>query len=642
MSKLGKFAKSDFTKCKICRLLYRSPISLPCLHSACEKCFKKQATNNSGEYSFTCPQCNETASLKDIKRDVFVGNITEVAYCNVNESRTCGHCKYRGGNNRCVQCRMHLCQDCTDAHLDNAKTRKHKIFPYADIREGYHDKDIRTNQLIECDKHTDQSLGHFCEDCTTIFCAVCLKEDHADHQTLTIKESSKYENILRQQRDSVNGRLTNLSNYRQYLQDYADEIETMKGNTVNDIEAQADALKALIDRRKEKLIDGVNTICENEKKGLASKIDSFESTISSINGVDSSLEILFQYGRPEEILSIYKDIMLRTEFFKNVQMEGIASKTHVKLQKGIIKQEVLEEMLGEVEVFQSSQDSLAMTGDQGITLGTTYNVQPDLILAFDPKIDTDENDPIPIAIDTNKHGEFVVLDSANKKIKTFNPEGEFLHEFTTTAKQPYDITVLPNAHIAVSDLDSNDKIKLYSREGEYQRSIKGEYQGPKGIACTTDGLVAVVNSSEQEITTHRVKDGEVVTTIEGKDDFGFDIVQEADRLCITKTNNLVLLDRQKPHVKVYSMEGKCLNQFNQSSQKVLGQPAGICVDGVGCIYISDHKHHQVVELRPDGSFVRVLLDKHSGLWQPLALTVTKAGLLAVTQQIGSVRLFKYK
>lgn len=143
--------KSELLRCALCKGRTWDPITLHCLHSLCNKCFKvkvkeqqKENCDNNKDVMLDCPSCNyqTSGSLKtDIKiylaAPQAVKSLLDIEYG--LDSPVCVSCKNRGKTTQsmfwCLDCIDHFCGECFDFHSSLPVLDKHNTCSLAEVKK---------------------------------------------------------------------------------------------------------------------------------------------------------------------------------------------------------------------------------------------------------------------------------------------------------------------------------------------------------------------------------------------------------------------------------------------------------------------------------------------------------------------------
>lgn len=252
-----------------------------------------------------------------------------------------------------------------------------------------------------------------------------------------------------------------------------------------------------------------------------------------------------------------------------------------------------------------------------------------------------KNRPTGIAISAN--GDYIVADNADKLVKVFNKMGQLKVDFGLgVLKQPWDVTILSNGNIAVTDPGVPD-IKIFSIRGEFVKSFAcaSSLKQPFGLHPDKDGHVLVTSKGDDAVFVCD-NEGSLLHTIKPKAD---DQSTEGPLLncpvyvCTDKADNVIVSDSVSRSVVGMSRDGRLLFKYTLESG---GIPQGIEVDSSGNILVADSKNEQLLLLSAQGTFMQTLLTSKQGLEKPTAVTVNPEQHLVVAEgTTGEIKTYDY-
>ena len=154
---------TDIATCSICLEDFKSPRSLPCLHSFCLKCLKDQYKYYLPGDVVPCPLCREKFQiprngLDSLRVSFFMQNLVDAKNVSNEASggELCEICSTETAEFYCVDCGQKLCDICS--------------LPHKKMKGGRHDVRPLSEELLwlrgsYCDEHPDKRLKLYCFDC---------------------------------------------------------------------------------------------------------------------------------------------------------------------------------------------------------------------------------------------------------------------------------------------------------------------------------------------------------------------------------------------------------------------------------------------------------------------------------------------
>ena len=609
-----------------------------------------------------CPTCKSSITLPpggavDFPHNHMLEHLTELLSYKHGDKRVCDYCKYDGKQSTatsvCLECKDHICEDCTQAHRITKLTRGHLVVPFTQIQRGLYDHDIRSYQKLLCQQHSGNPITDFCDKCEELICAECKTFEHQGHKLSEIDDSViKYKLQMEVLLAGLQGQIPTIQNYGKYLDGYLQSMEDTRLKIQSDLENQANTLHTMIDDHKANVMKRVNEMCSSEKSNLDHKIGNLGTAAQSLESNADYLSRLLQHGSSTEILSLHRPLTYRLTQLIHMQLDGIEKKLKIGFSPNIPVRKDIEEIFGSLalgHVPLSQKESQQLSGSNCLSMSTllpnTLN-QVQGIKTFEAKCPGDKKDVWPTGIATSETNDIVVVDRDNKKVKVFACDGTSTSVITGTGANklgtPFDVTVLQNGNIAVTDHEAED-VKVFTVTGDHVYTISSGFKYPRGITINKQGQIIVVDCHHLQISIHNPNDGSLVHTIKATDKEGKKVLVDPYYVCVNNVGNIFVTDTAAPNIKVFTMDSEYLAQYGTYGTRPdqTLQPFGICSDDYGYLHVADNHNDRVHLLKPDGNFHKFLMDKEDGVWHPMAVTVNSKGELVISEALGKIKTFKY-
>lgn len=350
--------KADLT-CPICQEVFKEPKSLPCLHSYCQDCLKKnvrlrildeeQSDPPDARNILRCPVCNFRVELSPIAGLDDVAKAVENITTNVCLKNLVGHYELgqkvvgRSQRSRCSfcdevdneavafcqsRCNRLLCEVCLKAHKRMTLTSKHKILGLEAARSTSSTSDrppvVLAYRSRKCNKHftegeddpnermTDMML--YCYECKKVICCICALAEHQPHARNVAK------NVVDEpeHRPRIEAEIRETKRTRAKLDDLSAKfhgrkfhIEDARSKTEEKIEAQFVRLNSELERGKDSLsqtIDKIHNLhvdnLRRHRKELDDKRKAVEHAIKFIKRRQA-------LGSYEDLVHLAKEMTLR-------------------------------------------------------------------------------------------------------------------------------------------------------------------------------------------------------------------------------------------------------------------------------------------------------------------------------------------
>lgn len=608
---------------------------------------------------------------------MFQESLHELAACHGKAEKFCDYCSYAGGDDsaavaavaRCLQCRDNLCGACEAAHRRTKVTRSHPVHSLTELRAGQHDALIRQYQCVPCPAHPAEDAMYLCGE--QLLCRECkVSPPHALHACTDLGAAAdKYRANINATLQKVDKKIPDLVEFSLFLKEYLEHLADTKAKISEDIEKQAALLHQMVDEHKAAMIEQLESAAKQENAGIQERKQKVEEMTGMLKANTEFIENLLQHGKDDEVLSVRNQVSARLQHLGRLTTEPMTSKLSLYFSAGTATKGNMEGIFGKVDIFNTPLNNQSVktifqcespvTNGHGVSSPIPFTVElpPSMdlqklgenvteVACFESRGASDTKDIWPTGVVLDHDANIVVLDRDNKKVKMFHQTGKFIREFGQNGVQnlqcPYDLTVMEDGCIAVTDYEDED-IKVFTSLGVFVKSIKASFKYPRGICTNPVGQLLVVDCHRHRLTIHDPDSGTVVRDIGGRAPEGYDLFTDPYYVCTTRTGNIIVTDWGAPNLRFFDARGNFLANYGTyglNKDQVL-QPYGVCCDPYGNIFVADNQNHRIHLLAPDGTFLRFVVTKQHGLWHPMAVATDNNGLLIVTEALGKVKVFRY-
>ena len=179
---LGSFgdhlqSENPTTECSICQETFTTPKVLTCLHTFCQPCLEKLQESLD---KIQCPKCDQDCaftlqSISELLSDYALSNILENSG-GEGSPLSCTGCKTKDTHavSYCYDCANYLCCNCVMAHQYMHCFEGHQV---VNLKEQAKE-DFKTEKLLCCPKHKNETMKFFCKTCDMPVCKECTNIDH--------------------------------------------------------------------------------------------------------------------------------------------------------------------------------------------------------------------------------------------------------------------------------------------------------------------------------------------------------------------------------------------------------------------------------------------------------------------------------
>ncbi|ESN95184.1 hypothetical protein HELRODRAFT_179784 [Helobdella robusta] len=635
----------DFLHCPCCQNEYNQPKMLPCLHSFCYECLESNLTQNGigpGE-AFLCPICKTQCvvparGVRAMKSNIFLVTLQEFFHSKTLDPETeCEACDSgRAARKKCIECSDWLCNQCCAMHLKVKMTKDHHLVSPSELESGQYDQLIKESfEPLLCSKH-NEPLKLYCRDlsCQAPICTVCKTTPaHEQHDAIELTEQAKQEA----------GYIKSLMPAtRAFITTTAEKITTLEIEEKSTIQIRKKLHKAINDRTQEvvervvrriqhyaeSVLLKVEEMSKEHRKDLVAESEACRNKLQAAVSARSFAEALLSFDRPEELVSMSREVRSRLEDFQ----------TPVDPMPPAWKEPRLNPAAAMVDGNDEGDDDQLVArlfGELTFEGEAMSRSVPVAARAFSARWTHDEKECALCDVTLDAAGNIIVVDKDNRRIKVFDSEGrlKMLSDEAAELKSPNRVLWLRNSgQILVKD---EKYLKLFGQDGRFVGLLTEKLKQPVGLAQNEAGDILVTEWMA----------GEVVTLDqEGKRMKSFPVLCEAaGYITCCPNGNIVVSDWKQHVIKIFDANGRFLKQYGGqgSGDNQLDHPYGVCSDRFSHIIVSDTWNNRVVLLSEDGRYIKTIVGKMDGIEWPQAVAVDKYGRLLVVEQHGLVKFFQY-
>ena len=613
-------ASNSTAKCTICSNLFDDPRMLPCLHTFCLQCIKKESELQGAKEVLKCPMrnCGENVTLPNrglekLLSDQRKVHEAEMALCEEkleSGKQACDVCVRNEGaaTSFCVNCCEFLCEPCEKHHRSARKTQKHEILNMAEKKK---ENDICSLQRVftippvPCPTHSDEVLKFYCEKCEELICRDCRDIDHDSHRS----ECRLVENVAAKEMESLKNCAKDGPNAVTVLKSAINKcelaiarVESRKNEVDDTICKSLNSVREVLLARNEEIRMRKTKSLQIQIEGLTKLGDDLTHALGLIGNAESYTPAQ-QLATKRVITERVEELMKRYHNSECIPLESIHFLTSVGDQTIISQMIDLGQIMGGSDAVSGTCDigfiPRAVVGKKRTVKITTRNR---------------EGKPFPYGKETVAI-KLCKIESNELCIhgKTIDHgDGTYSASFTAQAAGLYDFHVTISGHPMKSSPFTLTvrQPRTTPYDALSLQKVCNTNSNPWDVAFTEYGTLAVAEYGYHTVSLYSV-DGTRFHTFgvsgssgSGEKYFSYPVglAIRGDEMFVTENNNhrvqkIRISDRT--YVDRFGSNGKGENQFSN--------PRGICIHPDGRLFIADFSNHRIQVHQPDGTFVSSIM-----------------------------------
>ena len=557
--------------CAICHGHYNEPKVLPCCHYYCKECIYSLVLKTGPDKPFSCPVCHmdvtlPQASVDSLPTAFFINRLKRV-HSKLEKAHgkmdvKCELCSETKAEAFCNQCTSLICADCVKAHKKMKTFSGHKVSSLDELKVGHSVKDIvmEESPLQMCEEHKEP-MKIYCFDCSCLICRDCIMKNHLGHNYEFIKvAATEIKKKFIEHLYPLEEVKVSLSHAVKEIQSTQSEIEAQGDSMNSKLESSFEHLYKIIEQRKQELLKEVATKVTQKLNRLSVQEKKLSTECAVIQSVIEYTHQCVKHSADDEFMCMHAEIKSRIEReIKEYCKEGRSL-------------EPVEEMDIGVEVSCAKElKELCRTKAW---------------IAQIPIECTVEGEGVKTA-EINKVSELslIIKLSDGKNVKK---------------KYPIDCHLKTLANGSTVECKVN-LIKGNEYLIQYTPTIRGRHE----LVLAVNGQEVAGSPFPVFVSTPPTQLDKPVRVIRGLDGPRFVAINSEGEIFVTESGG---------DVTVFDKEGNKLRKINSSDYN-LKYPRGVAVDETDSIYIADRENHKIVKFSKGMKLVKeVSVKQDSELW----------------------------
>jgi DNA-binding transcriptional regulator YbjK len=258
----------------------------------------------------------------------------------------------------------------------------------------------------------------------------------------------------------IQKQIPSIHKYIEFLSNYEKSVEGNREKLATNIQNQTELLHNMIEEQKMASLKAVNEACDKERCEIQVRAANLKTASVSLENNEQYLRQLLKHGKPDEILTLHREITQRLIQLTHMQMDGITQRLNSEFIAGSSTVRNIQTVFGKLSInsvpIRHSDTGLASSNALQIsTMLPNVKNTPELVLEFEAAGMTDTKEVWPTGIAVTTSNDLVIVDRDNKKVKIFDKDGKLKQEIhgknENKFETPFDVAVLKSGEIAVTD-----------------------------------------------------------------------------------------------------------------------------------------------------------------------------------------------
>ena len=648
----------DRIVCSSCKKQYRSPKTLPCLHSFCLSCLQELSTSDSMGSTVECPQCNKQvrvpgndltnfSSAFSIIRQVELFNFLQKVNgrvdirCEKCSSKSVKACSY------CRDCGKFICDLCVQIHKSWFEFQKHKLLTLRELKDCFKDHIPQKIVPSQCGLHQRQCTV-FCETCKEQICHECIVKLHRDHEYNMLEESAvSHKTRLRDSLDSILDMPCKLEKAITTINAISHNF-CGKGKVVTDeINFVFDKLEREVMVRRQLLLQELATLVDSKVQLLQDQSKALEKCKDKVSSCREFVDQMIASRHNSEFFILEKQMDARInevkkEFSRMELTPAEEPEVYFSFDQQIIEQAVKAGSVSDGSIlYAGTKGSLLFDANEVITFyvalssafyknkgNATDDIRAEIQSLRDRSIcgatvAVSNSGFAKMQCSFSERGRYAVHIKMGTRHISGSPYVFYVKPLPTQFQAPVKsigklnsprgITVNKKYQIVVTE-EAKHIMSVFGKKSKKMVCVgslgpkESDFNHPMGVACDSDDYIYVADSKNDRIQKFD-KEGEFVTMFSGVGVASCSKpLMGPTGVKIDSKGRVFVVDRGNSRIVVLNSDMEYETSFGSASSGTgtgLGQlqdPWDLALDKNGHVYVTDTKQHCILIYAPTGEF----------------------------------------
>ena len=615
-----------YLSCPVCHQLYKTPKSLPCLHSYCEECLVKLQEGS----DLICAVCKQTTQvpsdgMKQLPNHLFLTRLADEMTIKQkikqNEEILCTACIRKNPvTSFCSDCATLMCQECNEYHKYSSDKQGHSVIQLDEIRSEKKNVklQLKSTKKVQCQDH-DMDLLFYCETCDQLVCHYCTTNEHTGHEHGSVKKMAKQhldkmDEVVKPVDDMIN----KLTTSEEEILSTGKKIESQATGVEQDIDTYFDQLEQKLKQQRKDFKKKICEISTRKKEAVFVQQQQLQHVREQLEHVKKLNEVVKSESDNREVLYMKKQV---TRDVKRLEESYTKLKTEpVELANIIFSREYEKSFpfFGNLSYgpFNTSVAHFPANGQVGKEVKFT------VITKDDNHYPCQKGGSKITAEAKPRTGDVITVEVKD------NQDGSYTASFVPTQPGEMEVTVTINGK-SINTCPLSVQVHHHATLDKPSKIVNddGKMGGPWGIAFGKDGMWAVVDCSNHCVCIFDSQNK--LNKKFGSNGNGIGQLSGPCGLVFNNNNHLYVVDQGNHRVQKFDINGSYLLQFGNRGlgDGQLLNPLGITVYN-DRVFVAAQCNNRISVFQCDGQFSHTFGSGHLSSPYDVAVTNNNQVLVA--------------
>eukprot|EP00616_Rhizochromulina_sp_CCMP1243_P018441 CAMPEP_0118972062 /NCGR_PEP_ID=MMETSP1173-20130426/8495_1 /TAXON_ID=1034831 /ORGANISM="Rhizochromulina marina cf, Strain CCMP1243" /LENGTH=591 /DNA_ID=CAMNT_0006921569 /DNA_START=56 /DNA_END=1831 /DNA_ORIENTATION=- len=272
--------------------------------------------------AIVCPTCRSTTALahdgvRTLARNFTLVRMLELLEIQESKQFDCGDCDERdtgGAVNRCLECSLFLCRECTRYHGRRRDTKNHQLITISEFKAKAEELHQPTQDVLNlyCPKHKGEHLRLYCVTCEQLICRDCTMIDHVrpEHRYVFVHEAGHHHRqALESALELTARRVPRAEDLIRITDCMIDEVTARARDVEAEVRACLQQQRYQLLMREEELVASIHTLRNTKEKMLHAHKEALELFLGNVRSSCDFTRRILTEGTASEVLATKAQIL---------------------------------------------------------------------------------------------------------------------------------------------------------------------------------------------------------------------------------------------------------------------------------------------------------------------------------------------
>ncbi|XP_070549353.1 uncharacterized protein [Ptychodera flava] len=338
-----KLLHANFLICRICFEQFSNPKILPCHHTFCEKCLRKENSNK-----LDCPSCKESCQLTDdgvsgLPNNTYLQSLSAKVPQSAKEyvvlNGKCSICNKVTATHVCIWRQIDLCcSECSKIVKNITKktlATDECVLTIQEYKKFRSDDPTKVQTMSYCKSHKGYLINLYCNTCKSPICSACTESVHPKekHRINFLKNvSDDYRKGLVESIRNLNKQATVARERKREGKLLQNNFEMKCGDRVRSISRKAKTMHEKVKLEETTILEDLEKKYSVKVKKTQSDIDELQIKYGKLVSMVSYIEMMRHHKNAAELMAAKRNLNQKIDELLEMDNTSVVQKIIVEFQ----------------------------------------------------------------------------------------------------------------------------------------------------------------------------------------------------------------------------------------------------------------------------------------------------------------------